>query len=397
MVYKEIEVPVAPPVQQMEQQKEEIVTSMTTIIDRETAARDGRTRATRRCSRAWRRCAAQFGAIRRNSAHSAQFGVIRRHSAQFGAILRRPISAPQLAIENSTLKSSSASLEAKIYEMLREAEAERVRLEDEIARLRNQIVQDNRDLDELRMLNQQLRQGMIQYQQLVEKMTASVDGQSFGGGNGYGNGYANGTSYAATHSSYVAPPAAPAPKPAPAPAPVAAPHKRSIEATIPPLKLNLGGGAAGGGSDRSRRRATARPGSVGSSLPADLDSLDAFVPDRRGPRDRARARAARWRTRGDDTDAAYLSPRLSLTRRRCARAAAAAGSPPPPRTHPDPPPPPTSAGARRGAARRRHHRAVGNGRVAAADSLSAAPRPLSDFSQSERLEEGRRRCRTRAW
>ena len=84
--------------------------------------------------------------------------------------------------------------------MLREAEAERVRLEDEIARLRNQIVQDNRDLDELRMLNQQLRQGMIQYQQLVEKMTASVDGQSFGGGNGYVNGYANGTSYAATHS-----------------------------------------------------------------------------------------------------------------------------------------------------------------------------------------------------
>ena len=120
--------------------------------------------------------------------------------------------------------------------MLREAEAERVRLEDEIARLRNQIVQDNRDLDELRMLNQQLRQGMLQYQQLVEKMTASVDGQSFGGsGNGYANGYANGTSYAATHSSYAAP---------------AAPHKRSIEATIPPLKLNLGGGAAGGGSDR---------------------------------------------------------------------------------------------------------------------------------------------------
>ena len=123
--------------------------------------------------------------------------------------------------------------------MLREAEAERVRLEDEIARLRNQIVQDNRDLDELRMLNQQLRQGMIQYQQLVEKMTASVDGQSFGGS---GNGYANGTSYAATHTQYVAAPAAPAPKPAPAPAPVAAPHKRSIEATIPPLKLNLGGG-----------------------------------------------------------------------------------------------------------------------------------------------------------
>ena len=155
--------------------------------------------------------------------------------------------------------------------MLREAEAERVRLEDEIARLRNQIVQDNRDLDELRMLNQQLRQGMLQYQQLVEKMTASVDGQSFGGsGNGYGNGYANGTSYAATPlllrraggAGAAAPaPAAPAPKPAPAPAPVAAPHKRSIEATIPPLKLNLGGGAAGGGATGSRRRATARPGS----------------------------------------------------------------------------------------------------------------------------------------
>ena len=90
-----------------------------------------------------------------------------------------------------------------------------------------------------------------------------------------------------------------APAPAPAPAPVAAPHKRSIEATIPPLKLNLGGGAAGGGSDRL---ATARDGatglSVGSSLPADLDSLDAFTfrTDEGPVTVRARARAARWRT-----------------------------------------------------------------------------------------------------
>ena len=199
--------------------------------------------------------------------------------------------------------------------MLREAEAERVRLEDEIARLRNQIVQDNRDLDELRMLNQQLRQGMIQYQQLVEKMTASVDGQSFGGGNGYGNGYANGTSYAATHSSYVAAPA-PAPKPAPAPAPVAAPHKRSIEATIPPLKLNLGGGAAGGGSDRL---ATARDGatglSVGSSLPADLDSLDAFTfrTDEGPVTVRARASGSVAYLKEMIQMQLYLSPRLSLT------------------------------------------------------------------------------------
>ena len=278
--------------------------------------------------------------------------------------------------------------------MLREAEAERVRLEDEIARLRNQIVQDNRDLDELRMLNQQLRQGMIQYQQLVEKMTASVDGQSFGGGNGYGNGYANGTSYAATHSSYVAAPAAPAPKPAPAPAPVAAPHKRSIEATIPPLKLNLGGDAAGGGSDRL---ATARDGatglSVGSSLPADLDSLDAFTfrTDEGPVTVRARASGSVAYLKEMIQMQLYLSPRLSLTLKTVRAAAAAGGAHLRPHpghtlTHTSDPRPLQVRGEEL-----RDDAIIGqwaNGRVAAADflGLSAAPRPLSDFSQSERLE-----------
>ena len=72
VVYKEIEVPVfQPPV---EQQKEEIVTSMTTIIDRETAAR-GEANARNATllesmetvRRAIRRNSAQLGAIRRNS------------------------------------------------------------------------------------------------------------------------------------------------------------------------------------------------------------------------------------------------------------------------------------------------------------------------------------------
>ena len=278
--------------------------------------------------------------------------------------------------------------------MLREAEAERVRLEDEIARLRNQIVQDNRDLDELRMLNQQLRQGMLQYQQLVEKMTASVDGQSFGGGNGYGNGYANGTSYAATHSSYVAPPA-PAPKPAPAPAPVAAPHKRSIEATIPPLKLNLGGDAAGGGSDRL---ATARDGatglSVGSSLPADLDSLDAFTfrTDEGPVTVRARASGSGAYLKEMIQMQLYLSPRLSLTLKTVRAQRRRRRGEPTSDPTPDPPGPTSDPQPLQVRGEELRDDAIigqwANGRVAAADflGLSAAPRPLSDFSQSERLE-----------
>ena len=285
--------------------------------------------------------------------------------------------------------------------MLREAEAERVRLEDEIARLRNQIVQDNRDLDELRMLNQQLRQGMIQYQQLVEKMTASVDGQSFGGGNGYGNGYANGTSYAATHSSYVAPPA-PAPKPAPAPAPVAAPHKRSIEATIPPLKLNLGGDAAGGGSDRL---ATARDGatglSVGSSLPADLDSLDAFTfrTDEGPVTVRARASGSVAYLKEMIQMQLYLSPRLSLTLKTVrARSGGGGGSPPPtpPRTHPDPPPTPNLC--------RCAARSCATTPSSASGRTAASPPPTSSGSRRRRARSptsrrasasrgGCRRCR----
>jgi len=83
VVYKEIEVPVAPPVQQMEQQKEEIVTSMTTIIDRETAARG---EANARNATLLESMETVRRAIRRNSARDSARNSA-RNSAQFCATI----------------------------------------------------------------------------------------------------------------------------------------------------------------------------------------------------------------------------------------------------------------------------------------------------------------------
>ena len=226
-----------------------------------------------RRQRAQRDAAREHGAVRRAA---------RAISAPFGAILRRPISA--LSSRSRTRRSSRA----RVARAELEISARRV-IAPPRTRSRgcDQIVQDNRDLDELRVLNLQLRQGMIQYQQLVEKMTASVDGSP--------SAAATATATATPterRTRRPTPPTAPAgagAKPAPAP-PVAAPHKRSIEATIPPLNSTSAATRRTGGATGSRRRATARPGSRWARRSRRTSTRSTRSLDRRGPRHRARAR-----------------------------------------------------------------------------------------------------------